>query len=319
MQWQRLSNGLTQTEKRWRLGPVAVYGALVVVLSVVVVTSIPANRLRPVDGSGTVHAVAATQAGTHATTIMSTPTMSTPTKTTTDPDRGMPLLVPIAAEPLRVLEIGDSLGIDLGDQLQAELDTTGMVHTTVAALGDTGLANASYYDWPAHLTGLLVDDRPQILVVFIGANDDQGLYVDGAAAAPGSPSWVAGYRQRVDDILGEATSTGVRVVWVGMPPMANAELNAAVESENLIYEQETAMFPGTLWVSSTGVLGDAAGGYESTGADASGAPVSWRTEDGVHLTPAGSALLAATVIDAIDRRWQSSLRPRSTSPGGGGR
>ena len=291
-----------------------VYGALVVVVSVVIVTSIPANRRQPLDGSGTVHAVATAPAATKAATQA-----TTATTTTTDPDREMPFLLPTAAEPLRVLEIGDSLGIDLGDQLQSQLDATGIVRTTVASLGDTGLANVSYYDWAAHLTGLLVDDRPQMLVVFIGANDDQGLYVDGAAAEPGTPGWTAGYRQRVDEILREATSTGVSVVWVGMPPMADAALNAAVESENQIYQQETETFPGTLYVSSTGVLGNAAGLYESTGVDGSGVPVSLRTEDGVHLTPAGSALLAGTVIDAIDQRWQLSLRPRSTSPGGGGR
>ena len=173
----------------------------------------------------------------------------------------------------------------------------------MASLGDTGLANVVLRTWAAHLTGLLVDDRPQMLVVFIGANDDQGLYVDGAAAEPGTPGWTAGYRQRVDEILREATSTGVSVVWVGMPPMADAlALNAAVESENQIYQQETETFPGTLYVSSTGVLGNVVGLYESTGVDGSGVPVSLRTEDGVHLTPAGSALLAGTVIDAIDQR-----------------
>ncbi|HEY7948484.1 MAG TPA: DUF459 domain-containing protein [Acidimicrobiales bacterium] len=287
------------------------YAAFVAVLSVVIATSIPRNHLQSLVRSAGGRAAAAAAVPTPSTTTTST--------TTTDPDRGMPRLLPTTAEPLRVLEIGDSLGIDLGDQLQSQLDAAGLSSTTMASLGDTGLANVSYYDWPAHLATLLLDDRPQLLVVFVGANDDQGLYVDGAAAAPGTPQWLAGYRQRVDSILREATGAGVRVVWVGMPPMADAALNAAIEVQNEIYQQETAAFAGTLYVSSTAVLGNAAGQYQGTAVDGAGDAVTWRTADGVHLTPAGAALLAGRVIDAIDQRWHLALTPRSTWPSGGGR
>ena len=104
MRWQRSSDRPTRparTSRRWRPHLVPVYGALVVVVSVVIVTSIPANRRQPLDGSGTVHAVATAPAATKAATQA-----TTATTTTTDPDREMPFLLPTAAEPLRVLEIG---------------------------------------------------------------------------------------------------------------------------------------------------------------------------------------------------------------------
>jgi hypothetical protein len=213
-----------------------------------------------------------------------------------------------------VLEIGDSLGIDLGDQLHSQLDATGLATTTVAALGDTGLANLSYYDWPAHLVFLLATYRPQLVVVFLGANDDQGLSVDGAAAAPGTAAWTAAYGQRVDEVVREAIDTGARVVWVGMPPMANPDLNAAMDVEDTVYQHETDAFPGTLYMASTAVLGGASGQYQTSGTDASGHQVVLRTPDGVHLTPAGAAVLAAAVIDAVDSRWHLSLAPPALSP-----
>ena len=241
--------------------------------------------------------------------------------TTTDPDAGLPPLLPTVASPLRVLEIGDSLGIDLGDQLRAQLDAAGAARTVVASVGDSGLSNLSYYDWPAHLATLLAADHPQLVVVFVGANDDQGLYVDGAAAAPGSPAWAAAYAGRVDDVVRESTSAGARVVWVGMPPMASSDLNAAVQLENGIYRRETAAYAGTLFVSSAPVLGDASGRYEITGVDASGEVAALRTPDGVHLTPAGAGLLARSVIAAVDGRWHLSLgapvAPGPTAPGSG--
>jgi hypothetical protein len=216
-------------------------------------------------------------------------------------------LVPTALAPLRVLEIGDSLGIDLGDQLQSQLDATGVVRTTVASQGDTGLANVSFYDWPAHLATLLLADHPQVVVVFIGANDDQGLLADGLAAAPGTPGWTTAYARRVDDVLRESTTAGARVVWIGMPPMQNPDLNAAMERQNVIYDQESARFPGALYLSSTPVFGTSSGLFQSTGPDLSGQPVALRTPDGVHLTPAGAAVLAHTVIDTFARRWDVSL------------
>jgi hypothetical protein len=227
--------------------------------------------------------------------------------TTTTSLGGLPPLVPTATAPLRVLEIGDSLGIDLGDQLQSQLDATGMVRTTVASLGDSGLANVAFYDWPAHLAALLIADHPQVVVVFIGANDDQGLSVDGLADAPGTPSWATAYAERVDDVLRESTTAGARVVWIGMPPMQSPDLDAAMGRQNIIYQNESARFPGTLYISSTPVLGTRSGLFQFTGVDLSGQQVDLRTPDGVHLTPAGAALLADTVIDTVERRWDISL------------
>ena len=100
-----------------------------------------------------------------------------------------------------------------------------------------------YYDWPAHLATLLALDHPQVVVVFIGANDDQGLYVDGAPAAPGSLAWVAGYAQRVDDVAREVTSAGARLVWVGMPPMHSPALDATMQREDVVFERETGGLP----------------------------------------------------------------------------
>jgi hypothetical protein len=219
------------------------------------------------------------------------------------------------ASPLRVLEIGDSLGIDLGDQLQAQLDATGLARTTVASLGDSGLVNATFYDWPAALTTFLGADHPQVVVVFIGANDDQGLDVDGAVAAPGTPAWDATYAERVDAVLREATNAGARVVWVGMPPMADPGLNSAMQREDTIYERQTETFPGALYVPSISVLGNVSGQFVASGADVSGQSVALRTPDGVHLTPAGAAVLARVVIDAVDTRWRLSFQvPAGSGP-----
>ena len=56
---------------------------------------------------------------------------------------------PTAADPLRVLILGDSLGIDLGGPLQNDLVNTGVVKATLDARESTGLTRPDYFNWPA--------------------------------------------------------------------------------------------------------------------------------------------------------------------------
>jgi len=229
---------------------------------------------------------------------------------TLEADAGLPALAPpTPGAPLRVLEIGDSLGIDLGDRLEADGAAGGLATTTVAAQGDSGLANAAFNDWPAHLGALLATDHPQVVVVLLGANDDQGLSVDGQAVQPGTAAWAAAYAQRVDAVVGESVSAGARVLWVSVPPMHNGALDAFVAVVNAIDEREVDAVTGTLYLTSSSVLGGPAGAYEGALTDASGTSVVVRTPDGVHLTTPGADLLSRAVIAAMDQRWSLQIPP----------
>jgi hypothetical protein len=201
-----------------------------------------------------------------------------------------------------VLVVGDSLGIDLGWQLEDHLGAAAA--TTLDAVGDTGLANVSYYDWPTHLGAELASLHPSVVVVFVGANDDQGLYVGPTPVPPGSAVWDAAYAQRVHQMLIEATAAEARVVWVGMPPMAAPGLNTFVAHIDGIFEHQVARARGALYVNSAAVLGTPTGGYQASGGPRGEV---LRTPDGVHLTSARASLLAAAVISAADHRWPGAL------------
>jgi uncharacterized protein len=301
MQWRRDGLSPVRHRRRRRHRLTAVLGPVLALAVIMVVVIVAFPRAGP-PTTARVPVARRTTVPVHRVTKSTSGNVS------------LPPLVATTTTPLKVLEIGDSLGIDLGDQLQSQLDATGIVTTTMASLGDSGLANVSFYDWPAELAGLLAADHPQVVVVFLGANDDQGLYVDGTAAQPGTADWDTAYAGRVDEILSESQGAGARVVWVGMPPMGDPDLDAAMVTENAIFERQTDSFAGTLYVSSTSVLGNASGDYEAGITDASGQSVELRTPDGVHLTPAGAGLLAGVVIDAFDSRWHLSLeRPPSTT------
>lgn len=216
-----------------------------------------------------------------------------------------PLPEPTKTDPLRFLEIGDSLGEDLGFALEDQLQAGGAATVAMDALGDTGLSNAAYYDWPAHLVGDLAASRAQVLVVFLGANDIQGFDVGDTPVEYGTTAWVQAYRQRVDAVLHEAEAVGTDVVWVGMPPMVDADLNAGMQEVDRIYQEETAKDAGALYVPAS-VLATPGGAFLPD-AVVGGAEEALRTPDGVHLTPAGAGLLCTAVLQAIDQHWHIAI------------
>ena len=76
---------------------------------------------------------------------------------------------------MTILDVGDSLGEDLGLGLGYTLEANPKVHVIQAAHGDSGLARPDYYDWPAHLQALLNEYHPQVVTILIGGNDAQSF------------------------------------------------------------------------------------------------------------------------------------------------
>ncbi len=290
-----------QRQRRRRL--VALAGLVLAgLVAVAVVELLPKSKQSP-----TATSQASTQAS-QGTDGSSSSDASKRSTTTTGPDAGLPALgTPTASQPLRVLEIGDSLGEDLGFRLQADLPATGVATITMDSQGDTGLSNQNFYNWPAQLQADLAASHPQIVVIFLGANDGQGFDVNGVAEEYGSPEWISVYTERVDEMLQESNHAGDRVVWVGMPLMQDPALSSEMTQLDSIYQQQAAKFPGTLYLSSDPVLCPD-GQFAMSVTTSSGETEVIRTPDGVHLTTPGAELLAQAVIAGIDARWHLTLK-----------
>jgi len=221
-----------------------------------------------------------------------------PTTTTTT----LPALNPhpTAANPLRVLVVGDSIGLDLGQALVNDLAGTGVVAPTLDGQVDTGLSRPDYFNWPAELLADLANHRPQLVVVMIGANDPQSL-VEGSGSIPfGTPAWNGAYAQRVGTFIAEANAAGAHVLWVGMPPMARPDLNAQMQVVNSVVQGQIAAHPtGATFLTSFSSLADAHGNFTAYLPDSSGAEVNIRTPDGTHLSPGGGERLSQAVMASM--------------------
>ena len=203
---------------------------------------------------------------------------------------------PTAANPLRVLIVGDSIGIDLGDALQPDLAQTGVVTAALDGRVSTGLTRPDYFNWPAELADDLKSQNPQVVVIMIGANDAQDFL--GPPDVPYTSSqWNTLYAQRVAQFMQIAQSGGATVVWVGMPPMQNPGLNAQMSDVNAVVQQQAVKtHPPVTYLSTARSLGTAQGGYTAFVTNGAGQVVNVRTPDGTHLTPGGGQLVAQQVI-----------------------
>jgi hypothetical protein len=239
---------------------------------------------------------------TPAATVPSSPTPAVA------PDGFPQLQTPTNANPLRVLAVGDSLGVDLGNPLVNDLVVTGVVDAAADAHIDTGLSRPDYFDWPGELHNDLARYSPQVVVVFMGANDPQNMVVNGNAVAFGTTEWAIDYGQRVDTFVKEATDAGARVILVGMPPMADAALSADMQVLNQQFAVASRR-PGVTYFASWPVLSDPSGAFGTYLPDASGNEVQVREPDGTHITPAGADRLAKAIMAEMERALAIRLQP----------
>jgi hypothetical protein len=221
------------------------------------------------------------------------PGQAVATTTTTVPPNPK---LPTAAAPLRVLIVGDSIGLDMGGALQSDLAGTGVVNAGLDGRESTGLTRPDYFNWPAELASDIKAENPQLVVVMIGANDAQDFL--GPPDTPyASPAWNGLYAQRVAQFMQIAGSTGAAVVWVGMPPMQDPTLSAQMADINTIVKlQAAAAKPPVTFIDTDKSLGNPMGGYTAFTTNAAGQIVNTRTPDGTHLTPGGGQVVAQQVI-----------------------
>ncbi len=261
-------------------------------------TTLPATTLPPRGRTTTT-----TRSGTTTTTRSGT------TTTTTAPGPA-PLAQPSAAHPLTILDIGDSIGEDLGIGLANVLAGAPHVNVVQASVGDTGLANIGYYDWLVELPRKIATYHPQVVVVMLGGNDVQSFEAGGQVVQLGTPAWSRIYAQRVAQLMSEATSSGARVLWVGMPVMGPTSglSNVDVARENAIYAAQAETHPGVTYVSTQRLFEDPAGHY-STYLDVPGSGlVQVRDPDEIHIDPPGGTdLVGGYAVKAMERAWHVKL------------
>jgi hypothetical protein len=219
-----------------------------------------------------------------------------------------PLAQPSARHPLVMLDIGDSLGEDLGFGLGDQFGGDPWVNVIQKSRIDTSLSLPNYYDWPVNLEAFLRQYHPKAVVVMIGGNDNHGLTQDNKFRAFGTPTWRIDYAERVQQIMDEVTATGARVLWVGQPIMQNNGLSRDMLLINAVTAHVAAVTPGVTYFSSWKLFA-VNGKYSEFIPAPGGGTIDARYPDGTHIAPGGYDYLAQKMVKPMERAWGIKLAP----------
>jgi hypothetical protein len=221
---------------------------------------------------------------------------------------------PTAQHPLTIIEIGDSLGEDLGFGLGNDIFASDpYVHVIQDAVGDTGLARPDYYNWPAHLESELQSEHPGAVIVFIGGNDGQSFDVNGGYVGFGTGVWHRIYAARVALMMKECLAANARVLWVGMPIMQSSAFAGVMQELNGIYRGQANRHPGVTYFASWPVFATPQGAYTES-VVVNGQTELLRDPDGIHIANYGGDLLASSLIAPMEAAWDIRLFPPRKQP-----
>ncbi len=204
-------------------------------------------------------------------------------------------------KPLVVALAGDSMmAVGLSAELRREAARDANLHFVRAFKSGTGLARPEVFNWMEQYPAMLGSEKPDVVIVAIGANDGQGFVVDGKVLKCGSKEWRAVYQQRLADYLNMVEGDGARVVWMALPPMRIPAYDAKIAMINRIAYTVVSQSPQATWWNPVRYIGDASGRFREFATLANGKTVRVRATDGIHLSDEGAGLVTPMLLKWLD-------------------
>jgi len=196
---------------------------------------------------------------------------------------------------------GDSLSGYLGPELVNEVASAGAVRGFVDTHNGTGLTSPNFVDWSQVARQQVSADHPDAVVVMLGGNDFQNMVQSsGNVVSLGTAAWTQEYQRRIEICLRIWLQGGARrVYWLSLPPARNAAWSAAYAQINVAAQRAAADVSGARYVDIINLVTDH-GRYADFVNTADGQPVLVREPDGLHLNPAGSALVAHALLPLLE-------------------
>jgi len=210
--------------------------------------------------------------------------------------------------PPRVSIYGDSLASGFGGLLKSTLDRQG-VTTFLATHGSSGLSQPGFFDWPNHLNVWVPQEDAGVVVIGLGANDGQDVYVDGVSHSTNDPEWSVEYQRRVTELVTLVTSQGRSLVWVGTPdgkPKGfRANLTTIRTATKKAIDAVRATGADAVYLDTWNIFLGLDGNYSQYVIDPNdGERKKSRDSDGFHLSLAGNKILAAAITAEVDAAFE---------------
>ncbi len=204
--------------------------------------------------------------------------------------------------PKDVLILGDSIMQAVARSFERQLGRhAGFQAASFTRIG-SGLARLDVFDWHVRIEQLVAERQPGLVLVMMGANDNQPMQTDGnEVVQTRTAAWETEYGARIGramDILLEGGATQIH--WLELPDVRDTHLQQDIESINQLIRTEAAARPQVTFQETRSVLSRTPGTYTAYVIQANGMPLNIRDRDGIHLNRAGADLL---VTEMLARIW----------------
>lgn len=199
---------------------------------------------------------------------------------------------------LRVLAAGDSEMQILDGMIRSGLGSRATVHSDARI--STGLTNGFFFDWIGHARSQAASLRPDVTIMFIGANDGWPISAGGRRISCCGRDWSEAFAGRVRAMVSSYARNGAGVVyWFLLPVPRGGDWQRRFAAINAGYRIAAAADPDNLKIVDS-VKTFTPDGYRDA-MQVGGRWITIHQADGIHLTPAGMAIARDLVLAAMRR------------------
>lgn len=248
------------------------------------------------------------------TAIAASPTANVPAPTVAD---GLAPRLAAAVREGRTIRIG-VFGDSFGDGVWAGLYNIlrGDSHYEVRQFSERSTGFTRYRS-----LNLLDDARSKldanpidIAVISYGANDTQGIYLDGHGYTYMSEGWQRIVTERVTAIVNLLRQRGIQVYWVGLPKMREAQFDTDIRAMNAFYVSRMQAL-GVPYIETATLSTGRDGQFSAYLVDPrTHEQFNARTNDGIHMTIPGYILVMRQLSDRIRRSVAQAGGPAEPQP-----
>ncbi|MBR2156807.1 MAG: DUF459 domain-containing protein, partial [Campylobacter sp.] len=162
----------------------------------------------------------------------------------------------------------------------------------------TGLLTKKYHDFNKEIKKTMREvGGVKLVVVLLGANDVWGKRIDGSNREFYSEQWINFYKNNIDEIYETASLGGAQVLWLSLPCMKKKSFDSKIRKLNKIYKEENTKFGGIFMRTDDYICKN--GEYISH-LNLGNKTIKLRQDDEIHITKAGSMLIAKEILRMIN-------------------
>lgn len=162
----------------------------------------------------------------------------------------------------------------------------------------TGLCVSTKWNWPKKLEGFVQKHKPDVVLIFMGANDLQSIFDGERKYAFTSPAWKQRYVEIAESMIDAVRKGGAVPIWIGLPIMGIEPYSKWVPLVSQL-QREASRNKGVDYIETTPILGDAQGQYQVFKTTPEGEQVRLRKADKYHVAFAGCVMILEEAVPRI--------------------